>query len=392
MRPQGYAQAFDSPRARVLCFPRLPLPHARRKEVNLLKRITRIALLVIALTTSTFSCFAQTGTSSATPPPAAEYNPKAWKEFSSAEGRFSVLLPSVPTERVELHDSPVGKLEVHNFTLRTFAEYGVMYVEYPPNIEEEGNVRAFLDNIRDGGVRRVKGTVLEEKDISLGGHPGRYMLVRIGDGYTLRAKTFVVKNRLYQVIIITRDKDAPEGIIKFHEETAAKFLDSFKLVSGVAETPHPVVRGPSPPAAGMEDGASRTAKVDGELDRLLKSLKDKGELVVGVCAEGDECQPLPDIEGFKAEDRDKVVVIKVVNKPQPAYPPIAKAARAQGTVTVQVLVDEEGKVIAAQAVSGHPLLQAAAVKAARDARFSPILLGTKPVKVSGVITYNFVLQ
>jgi periplasmic protein TonB len=83
---------------------------------------------------------------------------------------------------------------------------------------------------------------------------------------------------------------------------------------------------------------------------------------------------------------------KAISKPQPAYPPIAKAARASGTVTVQIVVDESGRVISASAVSGHPLLQQAAVSAARNARFSPTLLSGQPVKVSGVITYNFVLQ
>ncbi|MBV9923469.1 MAG: TonB family protein [Acidobacteria bacterium] len=83
---------------------------------------------------------------------------------------------------------------------------------------------------------------------------------------------------------------------------------------------------------------------------------------------------------------------KAISKPQPAYPPIAKAARAAGTVTVSIVVDEQGRVISASAVSGHPLLQQAAVAAARQARFSPTLLSGQPVKVSGVITYNFVLQ
>ena len=83
---------------------------------------------------------------------------------------------------------------------------------------------------------------------------------------------------------------------------------------------------------------------------------------------------------------------RAISKPQPAYPPIAKAARASGVVTVQVLVDEEGRVISASAVSGHPLLQSAAVAAAREARFPPTLLSGQPVKVSGVLTYNFILQ
>ncbi len=83
---------------------------------------------------------------------------------------------------------------------------------------------------------------------------------------------------------------------------------------------------------------------------------------------------------------------KAISKPAPAYPPIAKAARASGTVTVQIVVDESGRVVSASAVGGHPLLQQAAVAAARQARFSPTLLSGQPVKVSGVITYNFVLQ
>jgi len=81
---------------------------------------------------------------------------------------------------------------------------------------------------------------------------------------------------------------------------------------------------------------------------------------------------------------------KATSLPKPAYPAAAKAVRAGGPVSVQVLIDESGSVISASAVSGHPLLRAAAAQAARGARFSPTLLSGQPVKVSGVITYNFV--
>jgi len=83
---------------------------------------------------------------------------------------------------------------------------------------------------------------------------------------------------------------------------------------------------------------------------------------------------------------------KAISKPAPVYPPIAKAARAEGTVAVQILVNEDGDVISATAVSGHPLLQAAAVAAARQAKLSPTRLNGTPVKVSGTLTYNFVLE
>ncbi|HEY0364970.1 MAG TPA: TonB family protein [Pyrinomonadaceae bacterium] len=83
---------------------------------------------------------------------------------------------------------------------------------------------------------------------------------------------------------------------------------------------------------------------------------------------------------------------KAISLPKPSYPPIARAAHASGTVVVQVLIDENGSVVSAHAVSGHPLLQGAAVGAARQARFSPTKLSGQPVKVTGVIQYNFVAQ
>lgn len=83
---------------------------------------------------------------------------------------------------------------------------------------------------------------------------------------------------------------------------------------------------------------------------------------------------------------------KAISKPQPPFPSLAKAARASGTVTVRVTVDETGHVVSATAVAGHPLLRAAAVEAAKQARFAPTLQGGEPVRVSGVLTYNFVLE
>ncbi len=85
-----------------------------------------------------------------------------------------------------------------------------------------------------------------------------------------------------------------------------------------------------------------------------------------------------------------VVNGKALSLPKPPYPREARAARASGAVSVQVLIGEDGKLISAQAVSGHPLLQFAARAAACAAKFSPTQLQGIPVKVSGVITYNFV--
>jgi len=84
---------------------------------------------------------------------------------------------------------------------------------------------------------------------------------------------------------------------------------------------------------------------------------------------------------------------KATSLPKPEYPASARAEKASGKVGVQVLIDEEGNVVSAKAVSGpeNAALRSAAESAALQAKFTPTLLSGNPVKVSGVITYDFIL-
>lgn len=84
-----------------------------------------------------------------------------------------------------------------------------------------------------------------------------------------------------------------------------------------------------------------------------------------------------------------VVNGKAKSLARPAYPAAAKAVNASGAVNVQVTIDENGDVISANALSGHPLLRQAAEQAAQVSKFSPTLLQGQPVRVTGVIVYNF---
>lgn len=91
-------------------------------------------------------------------------------------------------------------------------------------------------------------------------------------------------------------------------------------------------------------------------------------------------------------DPDEVFDGKALSKPQPRYPDEAKPRGVQGTVGVRILVDGSGSVIRACAVNGPPLLRPGSEQAAYGARFSPTLLRGKPVWVTGIITYRYVLQ
>ena len=126
---------------------------------------------------------------------------------------------------------------------------------------------------------------------------------------------------------------------------------------------------------------------------------DRGAVVKEDVEAPERAQPAPRQEPQQQPKRaetlklpSSVLIGKAVSKPTPAYPAVAKHIRVQGTVAVQILIDEQGRVVSAQATSGHPLLQKAAVDAARLARFSPTLVGGVPYKVSGVIFYHFVLN
>jgi TonB family protein len=99
--------------------------------------------------------------------------------------------------------------------------------------------------------------------------------------------------------------------------------------------------------------------------------------------------PAPEFTGTVSRG---VLNDKASSLPTPRYPAAARAVRATGSVSVQVLLDEEGNVVSANATSGHPLLRSAAEEAARSAKFNPTVLSGQKVKVFGILTYNFVAQ
>jgi TonB family protein len=105
----------------------------------------------------------------------------------------------------------------------------------------------------------------------------------------------------------------------------------------------------------------------------------------------EECS-IPDRPRPEAVIKMPVLCGKAISLPKPSYPEEAKAAKASGTVTIDIVIDEKGRVIWAKAISGHPLLQEASVKAACRARYSPMKLSGQAVRANSVITYNYVAQ
>ncbi len=74
---------------------------------------------------------------------------------------------------------------------------------------------------------------------------------------------------------------------------------------------------------------------------------------------------------------------------QPEYPPVAMQAHIRGAVVVDAVIDEHGNVVGARAVSGHPFLVAAALKAVLQWKYEPTLLNGTPFAVEMEVTVHF---
>jgi len=98
-----------------------------------------------------------------------------------------------------------------------------------------------------------------------------------------------------------------------------------------------------------------------------------------------------DLSGAKGRIVEAGVLMgRVKYMARPDYPSSARANRLSGPVPVSVIIDFDGKVIAASALGGHKVLQGSAVDAACRSSIEPVQLSGQPVQISGVITFTFV--
>jgi len=102
-----------------------------------------------------------------------------------------------------------------------------------------------------------------------------------------------------------------------------------------------------------------------------------------------ENEETPSSSGVAKPIEGGVLNAKAISLPKPVFPAEAKRVKASGRVTVRVVVDENGKVISAQATDGPLPLREAAEAAARQATFAPTTKDGITVKVAGTLTYDF---
>ncbi len=151
--------------------------------------------------------------------------PQEWIRYNSAEGRYSVLLPSQPEPGTQESATAEGtKFTQYKATLiEGDAVFLVGYFDHVP-----GTVFS-LDKARDGMVEALKGTLISESSVSLGGSPGRDLKVvaksEEGTEFLLRARFYDVDKRVYVLqFIIPKAEDDSAAAAK-----SVRFFDSFQV-------------------------------------------------------------------------------------------------------------------------------------------------------------------
>ena len=152
-------------------------------------------------------------------------------EYVSAAGRFKIRFPDVPKEFEGTTDTKYGQIASHFVMLNSDITHVVNFTDYPMNLEQPELVKGVLDGARDGGLARVakeEPRILSEADVSVQGHPGRFVCVELKGDAIIRIKIVVVGNRVYVLSVGTPKR--PDAQAEY-EKRATTFFDSFTLMT-----------------------------------------------------------------------------------------------------------------------------------------------------------------
>lgn len=323
-----------------------------------------------------------------------------WEMLRPEGEEFGILMPKNPT--MEKSTEPYHKMTLNMRLYLSTSPAGPVFAvasiagikSNPAMYTEMQRVNSYVDAFKRWFPKKIQSkdpiaklTLTKEK--ALNGHPGREYNMVVGDLSGV-AQVYATKRRFYAIVALNKKKD---------DSLNERFLSSFELPERINEPAppiaqqkgekQPVVEQVLPetevsanPQAPKTDPAKAEGKPQGEAGTV------EGEAKPAETATA----PAANEPGKRAPVSGGVLNGKALTLPKPEYPAIARQANASGTVVVQVTIDEYGNVIAARAVSGHPLLQAVSVAAAREAKFSPTFMLGEAVKVTGVLTYLFVAQ
>ena len=311
-----------------------------------------------------------------------------WETFRPEGEEFSVLMPKNPS--AEISKVPYHKMELTTRLYLSSLPNGpvvavVSFSGIKSNPAQElERFNSYVDAFKGwfpekatGKAGVVKLTLTGNK--SFHGYDGRVYSVNMGNLNGVM-NAYVTRKRFYAIVSLNTKKD---------DELQAKFIGSFDLPDKPTAPPATAV------AETQEPGPTQTEAKPNPQNATNSDEKKTDEGAANQTKQGDGAtdaggQPTANANGQNSNQKKGPVNGGILNSkaiylPLPEIPP----GDVGGIVMVQVLVDEQGGVVDARAVSGPPQFHMAAVNAARLARFTPTMLMGEPVKVTGQLRYNF---
>jgi TonB family protein len=294
-----------------------------------------------------------------------------WETLRPEGEEFSVLMPKGST--FETSKEPYHKMELSTRTYLHNSKPGPVFAvvslsgikSNPALYTEMQRINSYVDAFKTFFAPKIRKDVVAKLTLvgekTLQGNAGREYRMTIGD-LAGTAQVFATRKRFYSIVYLNTKKD---------DAIQEEFLSSFVLPEKGA-APTTIAASGSSEGSVNPDPADTAAKPNTNEE-----------------PKQDDPQRPPTEPGKRAPISAGVLNGKAISLPKPDYPPDARAAGAEGVVVIQVTVDEQGNVTEARAISGPKQLQEVSVNAALQAKFSPTLLSGEPVKVTGVLVYNF---
>jgi hypothetical protein len=183
------------------------------------KRSLGITLLTLAFAFSVNGQVHTTHPDNPSPPPKAP-DRGGWVQFNSDEGRFSVLMPEIPTDKVDTTDSTHGPYTTHLFIVREANwAYLIGWVDYQPSFNFDR--AAELEANRDNFVKGISATLLATRTTTIDGYQAIEFTAQTADR-TFKSRVYMVGRRPYQIAVgWPKGQDDP---VKLN-----RFIESFKF-------------------------------------------------------------------------------------------------------------------------------------------------------------------
>ena len=142
-----------------------------------------------------------------------------WKEVSSTDGRFKILMPAEPAKGTAPEEPPFGPITLTTYTLQYKGDgFFVGWADLPPKPPFD------TEDLLKGIAKRYEAEVKNSKPLTFQDNPGREFDLETAKGRKIVGRLYVVKNRLYELIVIGEGGNAP------HSDEAQKFFGSFQLI------------------------------------------------------------------------------------------------------------------------------------------------------------------